>query len=482
MNSIRDLSPSDVWNYFADICAIPHVSGNEANITNYLREFARKHGFVCKTSACGNVLIIRPATPEYKDKPAILLQGHTDMVGVKIQTSNHDFATDSITPIINDNGTVSADGTTLGADDGIGVALILSLLADPNIQVPELHGLFTVSEETDMVGANALTPEFVQANLGINIDSEDLGEICIGCAGGTSYDITLEPDITSIPDNYEIISLQITHATGGHSGIDADKKRINAACALLSIANVLIENGIETNICSIKSGFVRNSIPAEGEIVFAVKQDFSEKTLSIIKDMCERIKGKYQETDPNLCFTADIVTNNKPLVMLNSTQCIIELKKLNTRVIEYDANGNPLTSCNLGFIEYAEGKLSTKLLARYATASGKALIENTIKEITESCNATIIDQSSYPYWEPNYDSQMLKTAANEYQKLTGKPAKTTVIHAGLECGIIQGFNQNLDIISIGPDVFGAHSPKENVNIKSVELCHIWLKNILASVL
>ena len=483
MNSIRELTPQDVWNYFADLCEIPHVSGNEAGITAYLQEFAQKHNLKCKTSPCGNVLIVRPASADLQHKPAVILQAHTDMVGVKLETSQHDFATDPIQTTITPDGTVTAVGTTLGADDGIGVALILCLLADPNLHAPELHGLFTVSEETDMVGANALTPDFVQANLGINIDSEDLGEICIGCAGGTSFDIVQNSEISSIPNDYSILQVKIHHATGGHSGIDADKGRINAACVLLSLTEILWENSIEAYICNIKAGYVRNSIPAEGEMMLAVQTAFTDKALSIIEENCERITSKYVKTDPKILFSTDILTEaaNKPSVMLLSTPDIINFRKLNTRVIEHDDNQNPLTSCNLGYLEYSEGHVTAKLLARYSTPSGKTLIEQTIAQIVTQCKAEIAESSSYPFWEPNYQSHMLKTAASEFKNLTGHDAKTTVIHAGLECGIIQQQNSKLDVISSGPDVFGAHSPKECVNIKSVEICHIWLKNILASI-
>ncbi len=478
---ITNLKPELVWKYFSEICQIPHVSGNEAQISDYVCNVATQLGLFFKKSECGNVLIVKPATstPKNNNKThKVLLQAHLDMVGVKTADSNHNFAVDPIETIITEDGFLKANNTTLGADDGIGVAMILALLEDNSIELPEIHALFTISEETDMVGANALTPDFVQADLGINIDSEDLGEICIGCAGGSSYDITLTSDIEAVDANeYKGISIEVSKGIGGHSGIEIDRPHINVATMLLNLMSTLYDNSIEARISDIKSGFVRNSIPSAGKMNIVVKTEYLEETIKLLTENTERLKAKYKETEKQIAISIDTLEAT-PTISLANTENIIALRKLNTKVLERTEDNTPLTSCNLGFIDFTDGNIVVKILARYATTSGKTLIENTIQNVVTETKSQITEYNSYPFWEPNYGSQILKVASKEYKKLTGLNSKVTVIHAGLECGIVKQQNQKLDIISVGPDVFNAHTPTEKVNIQSVEKCYRWIINTL----
>lgn len=480
-NELSKLNPSEVWRFFSDICAIPHVSGNEQRIGDYLVDFAVKSGLSYSRSECGNVIISRPSSVSMADRPAILLQAHMDMVGVKKDGLDFNFATDSITPIITEDGYVTASGTTLGADDGIGVAMILAILADRSAEYPAIEGIFTVSEETSMLGAEALIPTDIKADFGINIDSEDLGEVCIGCAGGTTYTVNFQPEISDVPNDFCSVLIELSRGTGGHSGMEADKGRINTLCSALALVGVLAEEGYEANLSSIKGGTVRNSIPTETTIVLSMKSDIYLKALSTLNDIADRIKTRFAQTDPNLTISISKVETANIMFSYRSTQDLVHLRKLNTRVIERTEDGQPLTSCNLGVIEFTNGLIVMKLLARFATAEGKELIDKTINALVEDNNAQIADVSSYSFWEPNYNSRMLALASDEYKNMTGSDVKCTVIHAGLECGLFKNLNPKLDIISVGPNVFGAHSVNERVEINSVETCYNWIKNIIKSV-
>lgn len=481
MASITELKPQKVWTYFSRICSIPHTSGNEKRISEELALIAKTLDLKCETSPCGNVYIYKPASDKYRDKPTIILQAHMDMVGVKKNGTNFDFLTDCITPVIDENGFVHAIDTTLGADDGIGVAMILAILEEKEIEHPPIKAIFTVGEETDMVGANQLKADDINASYAINIDSENLGEICIGCAGGSSFNIIQQPEIMEVPLNYAAIKIHISRATGGHSGIDIDKNRINAGIALFTLIGSLANEDIKAGLSALDSGTVRNSIPSEGFAIITVPTNCVSKAKHTITDISERIKTKYIHSDPNLCITIDDAELPNIMLSIKSTENLIKLSELNTRVIERTSNGEPLTSCNVGVIKFDEGKIILNLLARFATSTGKKLITDKITNIVDATQSQIISSESYSYWEPDFESRLSEIANNEFLKLNKISAEKTVIHAGLECGLFKNLNPNIDIISIGPDVIGAHSIKEAVNIESVEKCYTWLQHILKSI-
>ncbi|MGN1394832.1 MAG: beta-Ala-His dipeptidase [Succinivibrionaceae bacterium] len=480
-NSILSLEPSKVWDYFYKICKIPHTSGNERALSDYLVSFAKDHNLTYCQQECGNVLIKKPATFGYEHCKTVCLQAHIDMVGVKKEELEFDFLNDPIETIITDDGYVKAIDTTLGADDGIGVAMILAILSDNKLQHSNIEALFTVSEETSMKGANALTKDDLSADIVINIDSEDLGEVCIGCAGGNSYSVTYTPEISDVPLNYSSFRIEISKGTGGHSGIDINKNRINAINTILTFVSLIIENGYEVNISSINGGLVRNSIPSSASVELSLESSLVPKVLNLVNELASRVKSKCIETDPNICISINNIERKNIMFSKKSTFETIGLRSLNTRVIEYTENGEPLTSCNLGAIKFENGELVFECLARFATEKGKNFVHQRLNNIIESNGAKIKAYDSYPYWEPNYESKVLVLASKTYKTLTNKDIKVSVIHAGLECGLFKVLKPTLDIISIGPDVFGAHSTNECVRIESVTTCYRWLRSMLQEV-
>lgn len=481
MTTITELMPQSVWTYFAKICSIPHTSGNEALISKELTLIAQELNLSYEVKPCGNVIIYKNATENYNSKPTVILQAHMDMVGVKKNGLDFDFLKDPITPIIDEQGYVHANGTTLGADDGIGVAMILAILADSKLEHPAIKAIFTVGEETHMVGANKLCPEDLTGKYVINIDSESLGEICIGCAGGTSFDIELIPEIMEIPADYSALEIHVSRGTGGHSGIDIDKNRVNAGLAILTLIRSLANEEIKAGISLLSTGTVRNSIPGDGIAIITVPSSCVTKAKHTLTDISERIRTKYQQSDPNLNITVENISLPNIMISTQSTKNLIRLSELNTRVIERTPQGEPLTSCNVGVMKFEDGKVKLELLARYATSQGQQLITEKIASITSLANASITNTESYTYWEPDFNSKLAELASTEFEKLLAKKSQQTVIHAGLECGLFKALNPQLDIISIGPDVLGAHSVKESVNIDSVKQCHAWLIAILKAI-
>lgn len=483
ISAIENLNPTAVWSYFSRICQIPHTSGNEKAIGEFLMKTAETLGLKAERAESGNVFITKPASSGMEDHPAVLLQSHMDMVGVKEAGVTFDFKTDSIRPIISGDGFVTADKTTLGADNGIGVAIILAILGDDTLKHPPIKALFTVSEETNMVGANALRPEDMDCDLAINIDSEDIGEICIGCAGGSSYNISYAPDVQAVPDKqYEALEIRMSNGLGGHSGIDINKNRLNGGGTLLSLISSLKEEGFNVCISAFNAGNVRNSIPSEASAVLCLHEHQINKFINSLQDIINRLQAKYGETDPNVSFEITKLDTMPTFMMTEeSTSTFLEMKALNTKVIEYLSDGvTPLTSCNMGVAKLENNRCHFELLARYATVEGKKNIEKKISDIVTSCRANVDFYDSYTFWEPDFNSRLLSLASEEYQKLTGKKSVTTVIHAGLECGLFKSLNPKLDVISIGPDIYGAHSVTERVRISSVDTCYKWIINILAS--
>ena len=480
-SSIENLSPKAVWGYFSEICRIPHVSGHEQSIGEYLMSVAANLGLEAEMSGSGNVFITKQASSGMENSPSVLLQSHMDMVGVKEADLQFNFQKDAIRPVISDDGFVTAEGTTLGADNGIGVAIILAILSDDTLRHPKIKALFTVSEETSMGGANALTEDDMDCNLAINIDSEDIGEICIGCAGGTAYNISYTPDIRAVPDSgFGAVEIRMSNGLGGHSGIDINKNRLNGGGTLLYLLSSLREEGFNVCVSTFSSGHVRNSIPSCASATLCLQEHLINKFINSLQDIINRLQTKFSESDPDVSFEITRM-DTLPAVMMTeeSTADFLNLKSLNTKIIEYLDDGvTPLTSCNMGVARLENNICRFELLARYATDDGKAKIEKKIEDIADACHARIDHKESYVFWKPDFSSSLMKLASDEYEKLTGKKTVTTVIHAGLECGLFKALNPKLDIISIGPDIYGAHSTSERVRISSVETCYKWIVNIL----
>jgi dipeptidase D len=496
-NDIENLSPSEIWHYFKKVCAIPHISGHEQQLSQYLVDFAKANKLEYIIQDCGNVIIKKKSNHvSNKDNcPTVIIQAHIDMVGVHDSEIDFDFLTMPIETEITPDGYVKAKKTTLGADNGIGVACILAILANKFITIPNLIAIFTVAEETSMLGVTQLNPDDLKdATYAINLDTEDMGEICLGCAGSSTYNITYTPRKKFIEQEYDIYKLEINNGLGGHSGLDIDKGQMNVAAELLSVLDetnneaINIDNKIWCNFMSIKTGTVRNSIPSNGTLYFAIAKENAIKAISMLKEKIHVKVFHYVENkkDPFLSYNIEKIENSDDEIIIDNmysdedTLEIVKLMNLNTKVIEYTPHDTPLTSCNLGVIKTDNNGITTfSALARYGNNSGKELIESKIEELCNNINnSNITEKSCYNFWEANYESELAKIATAEYLKLTGRSTKLTEIHAGLECGTLKQLNPNLEIISIGPNIEAPHTINEKVNIDSVGLTHLWLSSIL----
>ncbi len=477
-NDISKLAPRSVWQFFSRIARVPRVSGNEAGIGDLLLEIAREHGLGSSRTPDGNVILTADATPGLEDRPRVFFQAHMDMVGVKEDGLGFDFSRDPISAVIAEDGFVTAEGTTLGADDGIGMALALAVMTAPELRHPPLAAVFTVSEETSMKGALALTPEDIPGSLGINIDSEDIGEICIGCAGGLALNVEYTPEISEVPRDFGAIAITVANGRGGHSGMEADRGSLNAATALLTLICSLANEDIKVNISSLNSGTVRNAIPGSGRAEIALPEALIDKALDSLEDISGRITEKYRNTDPDISIMIDRAPSRNIMVSAQDTANIINLRGLNTGILERTPDGQPLTSCNLGRISFDGGKAEAFILGRFATEAGKEMLAARLKKTAADAGAVISFEERYSQWEPVFESPLCRIMTASYREITGQDPRITVIHAGLECGLLKNLRPDLDIVSVGPNVFGAHTTEERVEISSVKTCYDWIVRAL----
>lgn len=479
---IEELKPNIVWKYFADICSIPRASGKEQKVVEYLLAFAKEHNLEAKQDEVGNVVICKKATEGRESAVSIALQSHTDMVCEKNSDVKHNFDTDPIIPYI-DGDWVKATGTTLGADDGIGVALSLAILASEDIKHGEIECLFTVDEETGLKGAQNLKPNFIKSKMLINLDSEEEGEIYIGCAGGIDTTAKLKYSKINVPSNYISFKIKCFGLNGGHSGGDIHLGFGNAN----KILNRLIwnlNNKFDILLNSLNIGDKRNAIAREGEAIISILPqnekeiiDFIDKYKNIIR---KEFAIKEQNLDINIQkiekqnFAIDKITAKNLLNALYSVQHgVIAMSKEIDNLVE--------TSTNLAAVKTFEKEIVITTSQRSATDTAKINIANSVECAFLLAGCEIEHSTGYPGWKPNTNSILLKTAKNVYVDLFGEEPKILAIHAGLECGLFLEKYPFLDMISIGPTVHKVHSPDEMLNIKSTENFWILIKNILEKV-
>ena len=481
-NQLSCLQPNKLWSYFYDINQIPRPTGLMKNITSFIIDFAKRNYLSYKQDKIGNVLIIKPASIGYENKPIVILQSHLDMVPQKNKTTIHDFMSDAIKMIIEDN-IVKADGTTLGADNGIGVATMLSVLEDRDIKHPSLECLFTVDEEVGMNGAFGLERGFLHGQILLNLDTEDEGELTIGCAGGADINATFEFENARANNNEEAYCISLHGLKGGHSGGDIDKGRANAIKALASfIKKAIIECDIR--LIEINGGSMRNAIPREAYASISILPENRELLFEIVKESEAIYKIDYKDTEPSLSLSLekiDIPTYFIPeeiqdaliSALVGVPNGVINMLTTFENVVE--------TSTNLATIKTSEGKIEVGFLTRSSSESKKDEICSSIESVFSLAGAKVEILNPYPGWHPNSDSNIAKLMSNLYNQLFAKKAKTCIVHAGLECGIILDSTPNLDIVSFGPNIYNPHSPSEYVEIDSVERFYNFLLTTLENI-
>lgn len=473
-----ELKPKAVFDYFAEINKVPRPSKHEEKMIAYLKDFAEKNSLAFKTDEAGNVLIAKPATPGMEGRPTVVLQGHMDMVCEKRSDRVIDFENDPIETFI-DGEWMRAKGTTLGADDGIGVALAMAILTDSTIKHGPIECLFTRDEETGLTGAFAIEPGFMTGKYLINLDSEDEGEIFIGCAGGVNTDIEFEYYAESIPEGYVAMRVVVDKLTGGHSGDDINKNRANANKVL---ARFLYDIGgkYDVKLCSIDGGNLHNAIPRHAEAVIAVPEEQKHEIRSDFNIFAAAIQDEYHTTEPTAEFLMESVeTPETAIDDITANNLIAALNAVHNGVYEWsqDIPNFVETSSNLASVKMPEeGKIKIVASQRSSTHSQLDAVCNVVASAFNLAGADVLINEGYPGWKPNPDSELLKITVEKYKELFGKEPKVRAIHAGLECGLFSEKYPGLDMVSFGPTLRGVHSPDEKLLIPTVEM--VW-KHLVA---
>lgn len=469
MSKIESLKPENVWKHFSEICKRPHPSKHEAEVSDYIVKFAKDNNIECQIDAIGNVILRKPATKGFEDRKGLIMQAHIDMVPQKNNDTDFDFLTDSIKPII-DGEWVTADGTTLGADNGMGVAATLAVMGMKDLEHGLIEALFTVDEEAGMTGANNLDPKILKGDILINLDSEDEGELYVGCAGGTDVIVNLKYNTIASCSKKKAYCVNISNLKGGHSGLEIILQRANSNKLMVRIIRDIFEKyGVD--IASAEGGNMRNAIPREANFVFAVEEGKSAEVISEINAYVEIIKAEYAETDENITVTVKESPMPEQVIDSVSLKNFINVVHAMPNGIDRMSTvmeGLVETSSNIGIITMKDGIFSIMILARSSSNSTMNDLTARMRSIAELAGAEAVINNGYEGWKPNMKSPILKTMSERYEALYGRTPEVKAIHAGLECGIFGPIYPNWDMISFGPTIRFPHSPDEKVNIASVE--------------
>lgn len=468
MNSILQLEPLIVWKHFSNICSIPHPSKHEESILAHIISFAQSHNLQYKQDNIGNICIHKSATTGFEDCETVCLQAHVDMVPQKNSNTVHNFITDPIIPFIHEN-VVKARNTTLGADNGIGLAAILAVLESNDISHGPIEALFTVDEETGMSGAKNLEHSFLSAKYLINTDTEEKNEITIGCAGGLDANFVWNITHTEVPVEYIRCKISISGLHGGHSGFEIHLGRANANILAIEAWQIL-QKSIPTLLFSIRGGNMRNAIPREAELEVAIPKQSKQTCSDILSLFIARIKKEHSTSDPHCVI--DIEYLEKPLQCIESKQASLILQALTVcpnGVISFEdaARGIVRTSTNLSIIDTQSNKLEVNCLLRSFDTKEKYELAKNMEKIFSSHQASCVFIGDYPGWKPQWDSPFVKIVAQVSKQVYGSEPHIHAVHAGLECGIFLGIFPEIACISFGPNISNPHSPDEQVEIESV---------------
>lgn len=481
-NEIRVIEPNSVWNNFTDLNSVPRPSKNEEKVINFLIQFARKLNLNCFKDSIGNLIINKPSTDDMKNCKTIVLQSHVDMVHEKNNDVEFDFKDSGINMHI-EGDWVKAKGTTLGADNGLGVASIMSILQSSDISHPEIEALFTIDEETGMTGALNLDGNALKGEILLNLDTEEDDEICIGCAGGV--DITINKTYETEDNHSEstFIKILVNGLTGGHSGAEIHKGLGNSNKILNSLLKHL-DSRYKVRISEIKGGNLRNAIPRESFSIIQIQtRDYSGINQEVT-NFFNLNRIKYSDLDPNFRISlSDAIGEYKPLNKDDHQKLIECLDACPNGVFLMSKTIDNLveTSNNLASVLVRDGSIVIKCLTRSSVENSKNELSSMISNIFKNKGFEVELSGGYPGWEPNMNSEILSVAVNCYKKLYNESPKVNVIHAGLECGIIGSHYPNMEMISFGPTILGAHSPDEKASISSTKKFWSFLIEILKNI-
>lgn len=476
----KDLKPASVFQYFDEICRVPRPSKKEGKIIAYLQQFGKKHGLITQTDEAGNVLIKKAATPGMENRKTIILQSHVDMVCEKNNDVSHDFENDPIETWI-DGEWMKAKGTTLGADNGIGVATELAILADDTIAHGPIECLFTTDEETGLTGAFALKENFMTGSILLNLDSEDEGELFIGCAGGVDSVGELIYTKQPIPNDYFCCHIFVKGLVGGHSGGDIHLGRANANKIL---ARFLLQacHQHDLYLCEIDGGNLRNAIAREAHAIVAVPEADKHALRAELNIFAATVQSEFKATDPDMSILMESAERPEFSIDHDTTIRLLHILRAMPHGVYAMSHEIPdlvETSTNLASIKMKPGDIiRIETSQRSSVDSAKQDIAETVRTIFEMGGVQVHCSEGYPGWTPNPHSEILSVATASYQRLFHTDARVKAIHAGLECGLFRNKYPELDMISFGPTLQGVHSPDERMHIPSVEKFWMHLLDIL----
>ena len=480
---IKNLSPKPVWDYFYSLTQIPRPTGHMEAVTRFVESVGNALGLETLRDGVGNVLIRKPASPGRENHKTVTLQAHLDMVPQKNASVQHDFLTDPIDAYVED-GWVKARGATLGADNGIGASLALAVLADDTLEHGPIEALFTIDEEQSMDGAFGLKPNFLQGDILLNCDSEKEGELFVGCAGGADLNISFQfKEDTYIPEGDVAVKITLSGLKGGHSGVDIHLGRANA--------NKLMFRFLKEAVCdygarlsAVEGGNMRNAIPREAWAIVTIPGDNVEALWELVSDYQEMYQVEYAGVESGIRFEAEMTELPTTLIPEEIQDDLINaIEGCQNGVISmlHDFPGTVESSSNLAIVKTSDELIEIKILVRSSSETRKEAVCSSLESIFSMAGAKVEIPDGYNGWQPNIHSPMLQVMKAVYQELFAVEPAVKVMHAGLECGIIQGAYPQIDMISIGPDLEYPHSPDERVRIESVANTWRYITAVLAKI-
>jgi len=480
---IQGLKPERIWQYFNEISAIPRGSKSEKAVLEYIKKTVAAMGLKSKQDKVGNVVVMKPASLGKENAPTVILQVHTDMVCEKNRDVQHNFLKDGI-KFHREGDYIKADGTTLGSDDGIGVASLLALLEDKTLVHGPIEGLFTIDEETGLTGANHIEPGFITGKIMMNLDSEDEGILYIGCAGGLDTMITISAKKKAVTGKVAVLNVMIRGLKGGHSGVDIHVARANAL-KLLTRTLMAIDASTKMRLVSLEGGSKHNAIPREADATIVVPVADEKKVRSVAADCEKNFLNAFKSVDPEVKVVIEAGKKVKQSYDDATKKKVLgALAALPHGVIRMSSDIPDLveTSTNVAVVRTERAGVTIVTSQRSSIESEKEMIAGQIAAVGQLAGARVKASDGYPGWQPNVSSAVLKKGKEVYKNLYGKEPEVKAIHAGLECGIINDrVGGDVDTISFGPTIIGPHSPDEKVEIESVEKFYKFLTEFVKAV-
>lgn len=481
MAVLKGLGLDAVFGHFEKMCAIPHGSTNEKELSDNLVKFAEEKGLYCRQDKAYNVLIKKPATKGYEHAEPVILQGHIDMVCEKEADVEHDFLKEGLKLIV-DGDFIRADGTTLGADNGIAAAYMLAILEDDTMVHPPIEAIFTVEEEIGMGGAQAFDPIDIESKRMINIDTEEEGYLLVSCSGGRRMQVALPLGWQEIPSaDDKAYEITVTGLIGGHSGQEIHLQRANANCLMGRVLSAL-EKEAQFSLASVDGGRLDNVICRETKAVITCSESQLNAIKKVVSFVANIVKEEYKPVDPSITISIEPIENTVEKVFTQDEKKsliqILLLLPYGVQTMSMEMPGLVESSTNIGVVKTTDTQVEIENAIRSAVTSRKELICQRIEEVATLCGAKATGAHDYPGWKFDTESELLKILKEVYLDTTGKEAEVSAVHAGLECGLFGEKIPGLDMISIGPDMFDVHTPKERVSISSTIRTWDFIKAVL----